>query len=101
MLLGIVPRVQERHAGGLEVGAVAGHNCHAMHQRCRCNQRIPLSARVGHKQARAALSDGSINRKNPSVELWQNERLEPCAEHRALLRDFAFELQYTDFQFKD
>ena len=72
-----------------------------MYQGCRGDQRIALGARVGHMQTRAALCDSRIDGKNSTVELGQNERIEPCAQHCALSRIFAFDLQNTDFQFKD
>ena len=51
--------------------------------------------------ARTALCDVRINRKNPAGELGQDERIEPCSQHRALTGIFPFELSYADLQLED
>lgn len=63
-----LPRVQQQRAGRLEIPQIARDQRHAMRQRRRRDQRIPLVARVGNMQARAASGDECINRKNPAVE---------------------------------
>lgn len=52
-------------------------------------------------QVRAASCYSCINRKNPAVELGQDQRIEPFAQHRPLSGVFAFKLQNADLQLKD
>ncbi len=57
----IIPRIEERHARGLEIGDVSGDDGHAVNKRGRRDQPVARRPRGGDMQSRAAARHNRID----------------------------------------
>ena len=70
-----LPRIDEGHAGRLEVGYIPGHDGHAMHKCGGCDIRISLGTRIGHMELGTTKcynpsSIGSVRSENSGRTWW-------------------------------
>lgn len=61
-----LPRVENGYTGCLEMAHIPGHNRHAVNERSRCDESIPIRARIWHMQRRASMGHHRIDRQNSS-----------------------------------
>lgn len=57
-----IPRIQDLHAGRLEIGKVAGNNGHSMSQSGRRDERVSDRPRIGDMQSGATTRDRRVDR---------------------------------------
>lgn len=80
----MLPRVQKGDARGLEVGCIAGCDRHAVDERRRSNQSIPIRAAIWNMERGTPHGNLNIDRQNAPGIRGQDLAIEPGAEHSAL-----------------
>jgi hypothetical protein len=84
----------------LKVIHIPGHNRHAVDKRSGGEESVTIGARVGYVESSAPLGNSSINRKDATIERWQNMAIHPGAQNSALFPVTPFDKKDSDFQFQ-
>ena len=96
-----LPRVNYGDPRCLKMTQIPRHNCHSMNERSRCDESIPIRARIWHMKRGTPLSNNGINGQDATGEGRQDVTVDPGSKDRALFPVALFDQKgsYLEFQY--